>query len=182
VIKRLDAFAPKTLEDNSVNLSSCREFLAIERDNLDACLVEQPEVYYRVAQAFSIAVAERDAVKLDLEEARAELDIQFRKQAAEAEEKMTEASLQQKLRVAPKMQKLERDFLQVKAIADDWQALKESFQQRSFMLRELVALQISQRYDEGAAGGAQSSHARLAGATKDRTDALRRERRQREGV
>lgn len=163
-------------------LAECRAFLSIDRDDLDSCLMEQPEVFYRVAQAFTLAQAERDSIKLDLTEAQAELGVQFRKQALEKEEKLTEDGLKQKLSMAPRIQKLERQLLDASASANEYGALKESFQQRSFMLRELVALKITQRRDEDSAGGSHSGHAKLAQSNREATDRLRRERREQRGT
>lgn len=117
--------------------------LEIDRDGLDDCLVKQPELFYHVSEAYVIAVAERDEVKLKLDEAIAGLDQQIRRKAAEDDERITEATIQQRIKVAPLIQQLQREHLSVRQEADSWQALKEAFQQRSYMLRELVALHIS---------------------------------------
>jgi len=150
--------------------------LAIDRGDLDGCLTEQPETYYHVSQEFASAVAERDQTKLELEELQASLGQELRAIALREEEKLTETGLQQKLTAHPKIQDLQRVLLQKRKDADRWQALKESFSQRSFMLRELVALFIAQRHDlaiESGAGQARTVR-ELSESTRKEAGRLRR--------
>lgn len=153
------------------DLETLREQLQIDRDDLDTCLVEQPDLYYHVAEAYVLAVAKRDEAKLDLEQATADLDKQFREAAAAAEEKVTEAALSRKLASAPRIQKLERELLGLRVEADKWQALKEAFQQRSFMMRELVAMFIRRMSDVSLEHGNQSSRQDLTSAIADKNHA-----------
>lgn len=140
-------------ESQEFDLLAERSGLAINRDDLQSCLIDQPGAFYRVAAAYTRAAAQRDAAKLDLEDGSAKLALDIRVAAVKAEEKMTEAQLQQKLQIAPKIQELNRGFLKAKTEADDWLALKEAFHQRSFMLRELVSLYVTERSDNIQAGG-----------------------------
>jgi hypothetical protein len=148
-------------------LEHYRNNLAIDRDDLDTCLMRQPEVYYGVAQNVALSNAERDACKLDLEELQAQLDQDIRAEALRKDEKLTETSLQNRLKTLPKMQDIQREFLKKRQEAESWQVLKEAFQQRSFMLRELVALYIAQRHDAAMEGGAGQARASL---TADKAD------------
>jgi hypothetical protein len=161
-------------------LEQYHKYLAIDKDDLDRCLMEQPETYYHVSSAFALANADRDACKLDLEELQAQLDQDIRAEALRKDEKLTETSLQNRLKTLPKMQDIQRVFLKKRQEAESWQVLKEAFQQRSFMLRELVALFIAQRHDLALEGGLGQARASL---TDDKADqnraaagALRRQR------
>ncbi len=158
-------------------LEHYRKFLVIDKDDLDRCLMEQPETYYHVSSAFALASAERDAVKLDLEELQAKLGLDLRDQAIRKDEKMTEGALQQKLTGMPKIQELQRKRLDKAKDAESWQVLKEAFQQRSFMLRELVALYIAQRHDHALEAGSGQARASLAEQTRAEAGAIRRQRR-----
>lgn len=153
-------------------LEECRKQLAIDNGQLDVCLTRQPELYYAVGNGYAEAVAERDSVKLELEELQAKLDQDFRAEAARKDEKITEAGLQQKLRTMPKVQELQQKFLDARTEAESWLVLKEAFQQRSFMLRELVALFIAQRRDLDLESGVGQAKASLA--ESNRTEARRR--------
>lgn len=154
-------------------LEELRKDLAINSNHLDDCLTRQPELYYQVSQGYADAVAERDTIKLALEELQAKLDQDFRAEAARKEEKFTEAGLQQKLKTMPKVQDMQKDYLDARTEAEGWQVLKEAFQQRSFMLRELVALFIAQRRDLDLESGIGQAKANLAESNRD---AVRRKR------
>lgn len=139
----------------TINREQLLADLEIDREDLDTCLIKQPELFYHVSEAYVVTVSERDEVKLRLEEAIAELDQQIRRKAAEDDERVTEATIQQRIKAAPRIQQLQREYLSARQAADSWQALKEAFQQRSYMLRELVALHISRlrerdSYSDGA--------------------------------
>jgi hypothetical protein len=158
------------------------EGLRIDRDDLDGCLVEQPDRYYHVALAHSEAVARRDAAKLDFEHVVANLDVKIRADAAAANEKTTEAGIQRELQLDDLYVEAKKKHLEASAEVDRIQALKEAFQQRSFMLRELVALTIAERGDQaGAAGAYEARGRRVQEAEQMRTEALGRRRPRVEG-
>lgn len=162
---------------DEATLNECKEFLSIDRAELDECLTEQPEIYYHVSRSYVGAVAGRDELKLKLEEETARQDQELRAQALRKDEKLTEAALQNKLRTLPIIQKLQTEFLVSRQAAEDWGALKEAFQQRSFMLRELVALYIAQRHDHALEAGAGQARATLAEQTRKEAGKLRTARR-----
>ncbi len=153
---------------------SLKAGLAISEEDLNSCLIEQPELFFSVADAYAYASAERDAAKLALEEVMSELDQQLRLKAAKDEEKVTEASLGRHLATLPRVQKAQREFLECKADADEWGALKEAFVQRSFMLRELVALYIANLSNLSLEKGAHGASKDLRAAESDRVDRMRR--------
>jgi uncharacterized protein YigA (DUF484 family) len=158
--------------------SELEDSLKIDDDALDDCLVEQPGFFYHVAEAVAAANARRDTLKLKLEETLAELDQNIRSEALRTEEKITEASIQNRLRTFPRIQDLQRDYLDARTDAEKWTALKEAYQQRSFMLRELVALQLAQAHNLGIERGAVSARHELGDRARQRAEDLRRERRQ----
>lgn len=165
------------MTEQAQTIEHWQQFLAIDKADLDSCLIEQPESYHHISQAFAQAVADRDATKLDLEELQAKLGQDLRTKAIKNDEKLTEGSLQQQLTAMPNVQKLQREFLEKRHKADSWQALKEAFQQRSFMLRELVALYIAQRHDTAMENGSGQARASLAEENRAGAAKLRRERR-----
>lgn len=157
--------------------------LHIDRDDLDSCLIEQPDRYYHVAAAHAAAVADRDVAKLDFDEVYAELDRTIRTEAEKAEKKVTEGSIQQEIKLERTYAEAKRKIVDLDAQVAALQALKEAFHQRSFMLRELVALVIAERSDMAGAGGAYEARARRAEAAQTaRTEVLRGRRSARAGV
>lgn len=152
-------------------LERYKNYLAIDKGDLDTCLMEQPESYYHVSEAYVNAVSQRDTTKLELEEVTAQQDQKIRADALASERKLTETAVQNELRTLPTIMDLHRKLLEQRAAADNWQALKESYQQRSFMLRELVALYIAQRHDHALEGGAGQARQNLS---EDRAQEIRR--------
>lgn len=155
-------------------LEHWKQFLQIDKNDLDLCLVEQPEVYYHVSEELVKANAHRDAAKLELEELQAQKDKEIRENALKLEEKLTETAIQNKLRTLPVIKEAQADFLEKRQTADQWSALKEAFSQRSFMLRELVALVIAQRHDLAMEGGSGQARGNLATSNREEAGKIRR--------
>lgn len=148
--------------------------LRIDRDDLDTCLIEQPDRYYHVAMACAVAVSDREAAKLDLEDLSAKLDKDIRARAASREEKITEAKIQQEIKSDSDYQEQRALLAQIDARIGALQALKEAFSQRSFMLRELVALTVSERSARAGATGSYEARGRTAQQAEEaRSEALR---------
>lgn len=158
-------------------LERYKQYLAIDKDALDDCLIEQPEVFHHVAHALVLASSERDAAKLAFEELQAKLDQELRAKAVRTGEKTTESAIQNQLRTLPAVQEAQRFYLDSRQAADEWLALKEAFSQRSFMLRELVALYIAQRHDHAMEGGAGQARAALSEQNRDAANIERARRR-----
>jgi len=150
--------------------------LAIDKDDLERCLMEQSESFYHVARESVYAVARRDAAKYDMESLEALLGQQIRLEAAEDKVKLTEGAVAERLAILPDIQKVNKQYLEEKAHAEAWVALKEAFQQRSFMLRELVALRLRQHYDIAMEHGSGQTRAALGDAAVERVREARRAR------
>lgn len=166
------------MADRRSRVLDVREGLRIDRDDLDGCLIEQPDAYWRAAEAHVQARAALDAAKLELDELTARQDKAIRLDAERCEKKITEAAIQQEIRLDPKHREARQKVLDLTKQVELAQALKDAYSQRSFMLRELVALLIAERGALAGAGGAYEARARRAeeGAAA-RGEALRNERR-----
>lgn len=153
--------------------------LRIAPDDLDSCLVQQPGLFYAVAEALSVATSQRDAMKLELEEAQAELDQQFRLKASDEDPKakVREGDIESQIKLSPRIKQLQRRFLESRTRVDDLAALKEAYHQRSFMLRELVAVQLAHFQNLQVERGVASSRHQLGDTVRQKQEQLRRERR-----
>lgn len=118
--------------------------LVIDPEDLESSLVEQPKLFWEVADNHVQAVAERDSLKLKIEELHAALDQSIRSTAAKEETKITEAGIQQQIKDDADMRGLKDDHLSANKSADEWNALLQAISQRGYMLRELVQLSIRQ--------------------------------------
>lgn len=157
-------------------LDDFKKHLQIDRNDLDTCLMMQPELYYGVSERLVHLTSERDSLKLHVEEETAAEDKRIREEAVRYEEKTTESSIQQKIKLVKSIQKLQQDLLDKRREVDEFQAMKEAFSQRSFMLRELVALVIAQHRDLALEGGGAQARSALAEKSKADQGALRRRR------
>lgn len=169
----------RTVARNSdADLDDIAARLAIDKHRLDDCLLEQPSLYYHVAAHYTRALARRDTLELDLKVRMADLDQDFRNEAAASDSKITEATIANKVKSAPEIVALQRLALDAKNELDQWTALKEAFQQRSFMLRELVSLYTTQYYEQNLASKPDTrSRDALADKNKHQLGQMRRERR-----
>lgn len=161
---------PKDLRDE------LKGFLSIDKNALDECLMEQPEIYSRVAEAVANSEAERDASQLDLDELTAELDKETRSNAAKAEEKLTDAAVKQRLAAMPKIQDLSRVLLDKKKDAKLWRALEKSFEQRADMLKKLVDLHLRSAYGYALEAGVGQQRGQLAEGNRAAANELRRKK------
>lgn len=160
-----------------LTLEEARRALMIDPDDLDTCLIEQAQLYHNVADAYELAIADRDAIKLELEELEAELDEGVRRKAARDEEKLTEGQIKAKLRTMPRISDMHHKYLTAKGLAGRWSALKESFDKRSFMLTKLVDRQIAQLNRLGIDRGMSNNKAALAEASLEYQKRYRRNER-----
>jgi hypothetical protein len=151
------------------------ESLSIDPMALDECLIEQPALFYHVADGYAKAVAERDMIKLALANVCAELDQQLREEAEKHEEKITEKLIEQRLRLLPEVRELNGKLLAAQAEMDRWLAMKEAFQQRSYVLRELVALKLGELHALSIERGAGSSRVALRDGQAEHAQTLRRQ-------
>lgn len=156
---------------NEVDYDRYRKTLAIRREYLEDCCVEQPDLFHNVADAYVLAAAERDAIELDLKEATAEEDDRIRRKAAEAEEKLTEGAIKNLISGSKRIKDLNRAYLSAKMEADRWSALKDSFKQRKDMLQQLVPISLSRQSGSVVTAyreAGEVNRARTSGARMDR--------------
>lgn len=144
-----------------------RGFLSIDKLALDECLMEQAEIYSKVAEAVATAEAERDAAQLEFEELQADLDQAVRKKAADKKERLTDATVRQLLPTMPKVQALSRNLLDKKREAKLWRALEKAFEQRADMLKKLVDLHLRSTYGYTLESGVGQARTSIVGHTAE---------------
>jgi hypothetical protein len=136
---------PKTRDEDEANglIDDLRVGLRIDKNDLDTALMEQPDAYWRVSEAYVMACSRRDEMKLEMGQATAELDKQYRGEAEKAGDKLTEKSLQSQIDLAPKIIDFKKKYGAACLKADLLAAMKESYRDRSGALRELSQLYAS---------------------------------------
>src|SRR5690606_11901235 len=144
-----------------------KEKLEIDRTDLENTLDEQPQLFEAVSFRVAQANHQRDQRELIMDELYAKLDQQIREEAAANETKITEAAIANKIKLHPDMQTAQRMYLQAKAEAEMWTGLQQSYSQRSYALRDIVAIALKQMsLDDGVISMQQDRSALLAAKSK----------------
>lgn len=131
------------------SLSDLHKQLEIDKSVLDDEVIRQPTLFYMVSEQLVEAIADRDFAKERLATVDAELDAYWRKQLNTGV-KVTDKTIQSHVQTSKKHRDAFDDYLDAKAHADKLLVLKESFQQRSYMLRDLVSLYTANYYEEAS--------------------------------
>lgn len=120
-----------------------KTYLKIDKFRLDDEMIQQPELYHMVASDYAEVVAIRDAAKEELKSLHAELYAEKREELAGSSERVTEGMVTNAVLTDKKYLKSQRDLIDAEEQVGKMQALKDAFQQRSYMLRELASLYIA---------------------------------------
>jgi hypothetical protein len=168
---------PRSARPQPPSREELKEKLLIDDDDLDSGLVEQPSLFFAAAEAASLATSQRDTVKLELKELKAELDQDIRRNALNQDppEKLTETQLSNRITLLPRVKDMERRLLAFNRTADDSTALKESFVQRSYALKDLTARQNSQMATLAIERGSDGARRDAGTRAREREIASRRE-------
>lgn len=157
---------------DSFDLEDYRQCLAINKHALDDEIMEQSDVFYRVSERVALSVSLRDSAKDELARARIKIELKLRKSVASGTGRVTDKEILAKVDGNKKVIALVDIYLQKRTDADLWFALKESFIQRSYMLRNLGSLYVAGYFVERIVQGKdkQSQDTAFALAEKRLTD------------
>lgn len=142
-------------------IAELEKAMQIDPHALDEALIRQPDAFYRVSQRLALMLSKRDAAKQGLQELEAEVDRDIRKSSALAEIKSSEAQIKSLVRLDRDVKAAERELLDLNRDVAQWQALKEGFQQRSYVLKDLVSLHVANYFGD-------STNSRAINHAKDR--------------
>jgi hypothetical protein len=127
--------------------------LKIDRHNLDQELIEQPELFYRICEQYALAVSQRDQMNDRCKQVAAERLERWRAKLEAKSEKVTEARLKTLAAADPKYTAVVREYAEAARQVDQWLALKDSFGQRAWVLKDLVQLFVAGYFQSNSAGG-----------------------------
>lgn len=130
-----------------------REWLKIDKDDLDEELIRQPELYAKVALAQVRAVSNRDALKEEEKRLNAELQKEVRARFEKEDIKYTEKSVEAEIRTDSRTGVMSERVLDAERSAAEWQALKEAYIQRSYVLKDLCGLCLAGYWADSAVRG-----------------------------
>lgn len=129
----------------TISIADLQAQLAIDKSVLDDEVIRQPVLFYTISEQLTDAIAERDAAKEELASVNADLDSTWRKKLKDA--KITEKVIQNHVQTSAAHETAFNNWLAAKTRADKLEALKDAFQQRSYMLRDLVSLYSANYYE-----------------------------------
>jgi hypothetical protein len=155
------------IKQNERTLQEMQDELKIDKNDLDSELVNQPNLYFKVGKFYAEAMSVRDAAKLNRDKEQAELDRLVRQEAYDANEKITETQVLNRIKENPSYDVVQDRYAQLSKIAEVWLAMKESFQQRSYAIKDLCALWIANYYTDSV-GNAERNQSRDRTATSNR--------------
>lgn len=168
---------PTVSKEHVAFIESCEENLQIDEHGLEEALQSQVTSYYEVSKRMSLEISRRDAAKQYLKSVEARVDAQIRRKAKDDGEKITEPGVEARRISDEEVLAATHVLMDAEARVRDITALKEAFSQRSYVLKDMVSLWISNYYggseDERANKSVRSMNAE---ATKRSTrERLRRE-------
>lgn len=128
------------------DINELKSYLAIDKSSLDDELMRQPSLLFKISEALVEATAKRDALKDHLAKVEAGLDQNLRTKFLDSSDKYTEGQIKSLVITNKHRCDANSAFLATKAEVDLLAALKESFHQRGYMLRDLVSLYTANYY------------------------------------
>src|ERR1700722_17477170 len=143
-----------------VNIDEFKTYLKIDRHALDQELQEQPMLFFKISEAVAHAASERDMLKEQLAATDAKLDSEVRRALDKKNEKSTEAMVRNSIQTDKKHETATKHYHDAKEQADLLVALKEAFQSRAYMLRDLCSLYTANYFeDTSVRSSSQTDHA-----------------------
>lgn len=125
-----------------------RSYLKIDKNALDDAVIQQSMLYYQVSESYAQAAAERDSLKEALATTDAKLDGEVRKRLTKTDNKFTEGTVKSQIQIDPKHETAFKSYIESKERADILAALRDAFQTRAYMLRDLIQLHVTGFFQE----------------------------------
>jgi hypothetical protein len=127
--------------------------IKLDRNALDVAAEEQAQIFLEVANRHVMAVSRRDEAKDDLAHIDAQIARDFRAKCEEDKIRATEALVTDHILQHQSHISAAATLRLHRIEADQWGALREAFDQRMRMIKELVGLYASGYYSEGGTIG-----------------------------
>lgn len=131
-------------------LERLRSGLMVDKHSLDDELMRQPQRFEEVGEAMAMAQAERDYAKEELIQLDAELFAKHRRKIEKSGVRATEALIAAAVNQDPKHQKGISNRIEAQRRLELLSAIKESFNQRSYMIRDLCSLFTASYFERTA--------------------------------
>lgn len=149
----------KTRDNADPSIEDLETGLRIDEHALDDALVQHPDLFYRVSKQLALLTSQRDAKKQELAEQEAKADGDIRETASKHKDKVTETEVKNMIRLDADVSRVLHELLDLNRQVGSWTALKEAFQARSYVLKDLVNLYIANYYGSNQDGGSSAGRA-----------------------
>lgn len=133
-------------------LTELSQSLKIDKHGLDDELVHQPELYHRAGQEYSNAAWYRDKAKGEREDIKSRLNMEVRRDALKASEKVTNDAVDNRVIADERYKEAQAEYQEWDRLTSRWSSLREDFHSRGFALRELASLWIAGYNQSNSAG------------------------------
>ncbi len=137
--------------------ASLREGLLIDRNRLDEELEKQAEAFYEVCEAHAQAVSLRDELKTGTEEQYAISATKIRAEFEKGGERHTEAQVKEAVSMDKEYLDSCASYLDAKKLSDLLAGLRDAYDQRGKMLKELAQLYLGGYFTTTRIEGSASS-------------------------
>lgn len=150
--------------------------LGIRGDELNQCLVEQPEFYYHVADEAEAWVSTRDTIKYNIDKLEAQLEVQFRREAGLKGDKLTDKAVTAAIAAHPDVIDQNEKLLDAKSELGRWSSLRDSYTQRSKMMDLIVHRELRLLSDLSMERGTAITRSNLTEARSEQVQEMRRKK------
>lgn len=145
-------------------LDQLADAVVIDKHSLDECWVEQPDIFWRVSDQLAKANNHRDRLKLERDRVITEVGAEKREDAeAEVERakkgRVSETAIAREIELDDRVVEARDNYQRAVYQAERWLALKESFQQRSYALKDLSNLHLANYYQTNSGGDRRDNQA-----------------------
>jgi hypothetical protein len=161
-------------------VSYWREKLKIDRHSLDVEVIRQPSRFFDVCEKLVMAISRKDQANDALKAVSAEISLEVRRQLEKVvgkdkkPVKVTEGRVDAEIRQRPEFQSAKEAWLLAVRDAELWQAMKEAYMQRGWMLKELSNLYASNYFSTPAARGPADATATYTRASRPESSQRKR--------
>jgi len=156
-----------------MNIADLEAKLRIDEHHLEHMRRDQPELLYAVSKRVAQLMSKRDTAKKMLKEVEAEVALEIRSQAAQAQEKVTDKGVEAETCIHRDVRTARDAVTEAEAEYNAWDALRESFKDRSYAIRDLIELWLANYY------GADMERGVRRDMVKERADQVMHHRQQR---